>query len=371
LEIPGSQASPAPRNDTLNASNDSSESGGITQKILEAGRKFQVNIRVDTVFVKSLNEFYEKLSDPEKPFLPAYFNQANNDIVINLLQVRGAATADYFGKGSREDAINGRSALANAIEQYNDGAMGLLIHELKHFKNKRNTSPFGKTVAQHCQLPVHDEISAPMEELLDRREIFMKTGDLKEAMRGVAEGSFRTGNNGVSCFYDYFKFLKKNKASLGAIPSRQEMDIIIKVAIENFMRAENIYQVNIPKITRWALTRAFQQYIKKEAPSGGPVRNFDNDLREVYYSFDGFCALDIASPSAVAKILSTVREFNNSKNVKKQNDEYIAVFSAQFDKLSEEVRAANEIQDSGQYDIYFAPKNNAAAVIANQMQAEK
>ncbi|MDR1360734.1 MAG: hypothetical protein LBJ18_00260 [Rickettsiales bacterium] len=329
------------------------------------------NVQIDTVYVNSLDEFYEKLDDPNNPFIPAYFNPARDKITINLLQIKGSAIGNYHGKGSREDAIGARAKLNEAVGEYNNGAIGLFIHELKHFGNKRNISLCGKTVRQICQFPIHDELSAPMAEMLFRRDIFIKTGDIKQAMRGVSESGFRTIKR-MSCFHEYFQYLKKHKEELAEIPSGEEIDVIIKLAIENFMSDINQYSVNIPKITQFKIVSVYRQYLNLDTPPDNePMRCFDKDLYEVYYNFGNFCILDIAPPEAIAKIFGTVQKFIELRDVKKNFAEFVGAYGTTIDKHAEDFRNKNGIQDNSELDIFSHDKDISAEIALKLLQMQR
>jgi hypothetical protein len=311
------------------------------------------NIIVNYKEVRGMQHLNEMLAK----FYPAYYNPVKDGITINLLNV-AQNLETYDNPGGRGSDIEGtgvsRIILRKEVNSLNNGILGILLHEIWHMINKHRTSTLGFSIPQIGQRGVHDELSAPMNEMLGRRSIFLKTGDIKQAFIGAEDGGFRSVNR-RSPFNKYISYLKKHKADLSEIPSKEEIDIIIDSAIELFDATKSQYIEDIPKISRYKTTMLYREYIGTDtlgqsscAESGG----FDIEIAKFYefWELNGQNALEIASPEKVARILKTVHDFTNLREVKKEMAELINVFSV-VDAMATKYRMENSIPDESFLEI--------------------
>lgn len=314
------------------------------------------NVIIDTFFVKSLQEMNDIIYSTSKPFYIAYYNPIKDNIHLSYLDNRGASLTNYHGVDNRENVINSIIMLKDKAKSIKANMVGVFVHEWKHLKNRKLIALRGLTVSQIAQVQVHDEITAQIEELLFRRNIYTKTKSISQAETGVESWGIRT-INGKSCYGDYMKYLKNNSDTLQTVPLPDEMDLIIKVAILNFLSDQLQYEENIIRISQWKIVQAHREYIQPDTIVATPTDScsFDDKIKAMY-QFGDLNALELCSEIGRWQILKCVKDFYNIRSVRKKL-EYLEIGYAEINSHADKYLTDNRITNSEVLDTKQLPKD--------------
>jgi hypothetical protein len=308
------------------------------------------NVVIDTVPVQSLGELESVIASETNPFYIAHYNPITDDIHLSYLDAKNATVGNYYGRDDRENIISSISILKGKARSVQANMVCCFIHDRKHMLNRHLISLMGLSVPQIVQIQIHDEITAQIEEMLFRRQIFMNTKSITQAQTGVEAGGIRA-INGLSCYHDYLKYLKKHKDDLPPNPGSDEMDLIIKVAIRNFKCDILQYEKNIAQLAWWKVIKVHREYIGLDTV---PVTKtdslgYDGKVRAIY-QFGSVSVFDICSEYGKWQILKCVKDFYDSKAIHQQVD-YLTVGYSETNARADEYLRERGIENCITLDI--------------------
>ena len=216
-----------------------------------AGREF-----IDSIAAKIPNfEVLDYIVNDGYEFykMPHGFYQPSSDSVFVALFSPGNKITNEQAFMTKEARMGSYKQMFNVL---NFNACLTAIHELKHIINRLLYAKIGFTVSEFAEINIHDEISARIAELLFMRDIYMSTGDIKEAFAGPNEMNrcdLTQDNPRIGT--DYEKYIKKIK-TLPPVPTQEEMLVIIKTAIKMMSMGQKQYAKAIPPITEFDIKKS-------------------------------------------------------------------------------------------------------------------
>ena len=265
-------------------------------------------VKIDSIDIKNIDDFEKIFGARTRLKLPAQYNPIKNEITIRVISLTRFSVNDTGISIIRhEEAFQ----IKKFAERYNKTALACLAHELRHYINANSISLYGLSGTDIALLQVYDEISARIEELLLRRNIFMTTKSIQNI------STDHQGYYSEDKFKPYYKYLRKNHESISDTMTMAEADMVINCAIKNFMTRDTYaaYQKSIPQVIYYKLQMVTQKYIKTENKSDLQLNNMADALNQMF-TFHNCNILEIASPKVVEALHKEMVKFIKKSNSK-------------------------------------------------------
>lgn len=202
---------------------------------------------VDTVYVKSIEEGLK--------LRYAYFNPSTGQINVNLLGIEPEfeRQAKSASPGSQISELY--KDLLAGVKNTSSELPAMWTHEKRHEINS-GINLFGLDFEQLVEFPFWDEVSARIDELLLRRQVYLKTKNIDKAFVGVKfEDSYKS-----DMFRNYARYLSGRK--IVEEVTIKEAEKLLEFAIKDLICDKQLYSQTMPAVLQYKLFKTHQNYLK-------------------------------------------------------------------------------------------------------------
>ncbi|MDR1360700.1 MAG: hypothetical protein LBJ18_00090 [Rickettsiales bacterium] len=311
----------APRNSYINKVQSFNDSVKNIKSGWPNPREFLDKTAAQNACIKICEIVVNKVSDISET-QHGYYDPRSNTVIINWFVMPKEAYAMSFAN-HRNNKILRYDEMAREVNLKNSAVPIVLIHEMKHFRDRNSYSRIGMTASQIAQINIIEEITARIEELLFRRDVFLQTNSIDAARTGIF------GNGKSQIFlgnYDdemggYDDWLEKNIIAGGI--SATEINALINCAIKMTKNHLSQYKKSIPAVIRYDFFDVRNRIVKHMQGKNIITEfvGFEGAKRRTL-AFNGIEFLNECDDDTKAKLNRFVSDFANGKEISKMIDEW-------------------------------------------------